>query len=59
MRKICITEKIIVKNKPLSEEVYVCTFSMVDKLVNKNLEYYEKIQEYTIQQYKKMDKRWK
>lgn len=49
--------RIRVKNKPLSEKVYVCTFSMVDKLVNKNLEYYGKIREYTIQQHEKVYKR--
>ena len=49
--------RITVKNKPLSEEVYVCTFSMDDKLTSKNLEYYGKIREYTIQQHKKVYKR--
>ena len=51
--------QVTVQNKSLLEKVYVCTFNTVDKLAAKNFEYYVKIREYTIQQHKKMDKRWK
>lgn len=51
--------QITVQNKPLLKETYACTFDIIDRLADKNLEYYVKIREYITQQHEKMGKRWK